>query len=55
MLSLQIYDPNNARYEVPLDIPSPETKASNPMYEVIWSSDPAFNFQVIRRDTGEVL
>ena len=54
----KLSDSNSARFEVPpqvVNIPSPDVKASNPLYDVIFISEPAFAFQVVRKDTGEVL
>ncbi|XP_006814115.2 sucrase-isomaltase, intestinal-like [Saccoglossus kowalevskii] len=52
---VKIYDPNNARYEVPLTIASPSVMAANPNYDIIFDAGPAFSFKIIRVSTGTVL
>ena len=54
----QFFDPNNERYEVPekvVSIPTPTEPAQNPLYDVTFTNDPVFAFQVVRRSTGEIL
>lgn len=47
---LQIYDPKNARYEVPLDTPKVTKAAPIQRYSVIVSNTgDAFNFAVTRK------
>lgn len=53
-LRIKIFDPNNNRFEVPLNIES-STKAPNPLYEVLFSTDNVFSFKVIRKQTGEAI
>ena len=54
-LYFQIYDASTARYEVPLDIPSPSEKAEDTKYDILFSDNPAFNFKVVRKDTGLIM
>ncbi|KAJ8027757.1 Maltase-glucoamylase, intestinal [Holothuria leucospilota] len=54
-LRVKIYDTDNARFEVPLDIPSPSTKASNPQYSVSFSNVDNFSFKVTRNSNGETI
>lgn len=54
---LQIFDPANKRYEVPvpLDLPSPpEIQEDKRMYLVNVTKQP-FGIQVIRKSTGTVM
>ncbi|CAL4100017.1 unnamed protein product, partial [Meganyctiphanes norvegica] len=57
-LRFKFYDPNSERYEVPIDLSTPNTRVpeQNAMYNIIMSdvNDP-FHFQIIRKETGEVL
>ena len=46
--SLQLWDPRNKRYEVPLLTPEPQGKASNPLYKVSISRENSFSFTVQR-------
>lgn len=55
IFSLQIYDPNVERYEVPLNIPSPDTAASSPLYRVEVTETPSFGLRVIRQSTSEAV
>lgn len=53
-LPVQIWDPNNPRYEVPvpLTIPAtPESDATKRLYEVKYTDSP-FGIQVFRKSTG---
>ncbi|XP_033117884.1 maltase-glucoamylase, intestinal-like [Anneissia japonica] len=50
-LRVKIFDPSRQRFEVPIDLPVPTTKAKNPMYDVTYQTRP-FKFQVIRKSTG---
>lgn len=56
-LRVKIYDPNNSRYEVPMfpAIPSPPSRAPNPLYDITFSNTPSFNFKVTRQSSGVVL
>ncbi|PIK46338.1 putative maltase-glucoamylase, intestinal-like [Apostichopus japonicus] len=54
-LRVKIYDTNNARFEVPFQIPSPSAKASNPKYSITFGDTPNFYFKVTRNSNGEVL
>uniref|UniRef100_A0A671MM13 alpha-glucosidase n=1 Tax=Sinocyclocheilus anshuiensis TaxID=1608454 RepID=A0A671MM13_9TELE len=56
-LRWKIFDPSNARYEVPLplDLPAmPETEENNRLYRVQINNKP-FGIQVIRKDTEEII
>uniref|UniRef100_A0A8C1UIE8 alpha-glucosidase n=1 Tax=Cyprinus carpio TaxID=7962 RepID=A0A8C1UIE8_CYPCA len=56
-LRWKIFDPSNARYEVPipLDLPAmPETEENNRLYTVQIKNKP-FGIQVIRKDTEEII
>ncbi|CAH1800510.1 unnamed protein product, partial [Owenia fusiformis] len=54
-LRVKFYDANNARFEVPLDIDSPSTAATNTLYDVQFSDTPVFSFKVIRKNSGEMI
>ncbi|KAJ8044860.1 Maltase-glucoamylase, intestinal [Holothuria leucospilota] len=43
------------RYEVPISVDTPTTKASNPVYDVAYSTDPAFGLKITRKSTGTVV
>ncbi|CAL1536865.1 unnamed protein product [Lymnaea stagnalis] len=49
-LRIRLYDPNNARFEVPLDVPSGSSSVLNPLYNVTVMSP--FNIVVTRVSTG---
>ncbi|XP_077982533.1 sucrase-isomaltase, intestinal-like [Glandiceps talaboti] len=51
----KFFDPSNQRFEVPMTISAPGGKASNPDYDIIFGTDFAFSFQIIRKSTGTVL
>lgn len=51
---IQITDPNKKRYEVPIDVPVVQKKASNPSYTVDFIKEP-FGLIVKRMQTGTVL
>ncbi|XP_078009050.1 lysosomal alpha-glucosidase-like isoform X3 [Phascolarctos cinereus] len=53
-LHIKLTDPNNSRYEVPLEVPSATKKAENPLYSLDFSRDP-FGILVKRRGSGVVL
>ncbi|XP_042637224.1 sucrase-isomaltase, intestinal-like [Orycteropus afer afer] len=54
-LRFKIYDPNNERFEVPLNIDSPPNTADDRNYEVEFRNDSSFQFRIIRKITGTVL
>ncbi|XP_061414169.1 sucrase-isomaltase, intestinal-like [Lethenteron reissneri] len=54
-LRIKVFDPSQARFEVPLQVPSPDTAAAGPQYEVRFESAPFFHFKVLRRSSGEAL
>jgi alpha-glucosidase (family GH31 glycosyl hydrolase) len=56
-LRVKIYDTVNTRFEVPMNpaIPSPPSRAPNPLYDITFSNSPSFNFKVTRRSSGTVL
>ncbi|XP_069085845.1 lysosomal alpha-glucosidase-like [Pleurodeles waltl] len=54
-LRFKIYDPNNRRFEVPLEIESPSEEAVDPDYGIVFKNDTFFHFQIVRRSTGAVL
>ncbi|XP_072039745.1 sucrase-isomaltase, intestinal-like [Amphiura filiformis] len=51
-LHIKITDATQARFEVPIETPVATSKASNPLYEFVFTNDPIFNFNVTRKDTG---
>ncbi|CAH1268299.1 MGAM [Branchiostoma lanceolatum] len=53
-LRFKFYDQSNPRYEVPMDMPGPETAAS-PEYEVEIPDYGLFSIKVTRRDTDTVI
>uniref|UniRef100_A0A7N6BX32 P-type domain-containing protein n=1 Tax=Anabas testudineus TaxID=64144 RepID=A0A7N6BX32_ANATE len=53
-LHVRITDPSNARFEVPISVPTATKKAENPQYTVELSKDP-FGVIVKRRSTGAVV
>ncbi|KAG1930730.1 maltase-glucoamylase, intestinal [Pimephales promelas] len=55
-LRWKIYDPENARFEVPipLNLPTPETEEAKRMYKVEINTNP-FGIQVIRKSTSEMI
>ncbi|ELU06499.1 hypothetical protein CAPTEDRAFT_169641, partial [Capitella teleta] len=54
-LRVKIYDPSEARYEVPLGIPSPDDKATSPLYEIQITESPSFALKIIRISSGETI
>ncbi|XP_071510130.1 lysosomal alpha-glucosidase-like isoform X1 [Diadema antillarum] len=52
-LRIKIYDPSQARYEVPIDTPPFTQRARNPLYQLAF--DPPFGVSVLRISTGEVI
>jgi alpha-glucosidase (family GH31 glycosyl hydrolase) len=54
-LRIKFSDAANSRYEVPLNIESPATKADTPKYEVTFSNTPVFSIKVIRKSTGVIV
>ncbi|GAB6030873.1 hypothetical protein CHUAL_007707 [Chamberlinius hualienensis] len=51
ILRLKFYDPGVARYEVPIDILQPSSKASDTNYFISYTSNPQFGISVIRNST----
>uniref|UniRef100_A0AAX7U1H6 alpha-glucosidase n=1 Tax=Astatotilapia calliptera TaxID=8154 RepID=A0AAX7U1H6_ASTCA len=57
MLQFKIYDPNDDRYEVPVELSvptTPETEESNRLYRVAIVKYP-FGIQIIRNSTGTII
>ncbi|KAL3992154.1 werner syndrome ATP-dependent helicase [Sarotherodon galilaeus] len=57
MLQFKIYDPNNNRYEVPVELSvptTPETNENNRLYRVAIVQHP-FGIQIIRKSTGTII
>uniref|UniRef100_A0A3Q2V8W7 alpha-glucosidase n=1 Tax=Haplochromis burtoni TaxID=8153 RepID=A0A3Q2V8W7_HAPBU len=57
MLQFKIYDPNDDRYEVPVELSvptTPETEESNRLYRVAIVQYP-FGIQIIRNSTGTII
>ncbi|XP_033108978.1 maltase-glucoamylase, intestinal-like [Anneissia japonica] len=54
-LHMKFTDANVARFEVPLTIDAPSVPAANPLYDVHFSNNPVFNFNITRKSTGEVI
>ncbi|KAH9502341.1 hypothetical protein Btru_073501 [Bulinus truncatus] len=52
-LRVKIYDPNNARFEVPLDVPTGSQSVKNPLYNVSIASP--FNIVITRVSTGATI
>ncbi|ESP05176.1 hypothetical protein LOTGIDRAFT_102822, partial [Lottia gigantea] len=55
LLRVKIFDKNKKRFEVPLELTNPGTKAENPRYMVKYFNNNTFSFQVIRHTTETVL
>ena len=53
-LRIKIYDPNNKRYEVPLDVPIVQTKVNDIDYNISINAKP-FALIVTRKSTGALL
>ncbi|XP_077184313.1 lysosomal alpha-glucosidase [Paroedura picta] len=53
-LRFSLRDPANERFEVPLETPQINTKASSTLYTVQFSADP-FGLIVVRKSSGQVL
>ncbi|XP_031552826.1 maltase-glucoamylase, intestinal-like [Actinia tenebrosa] len=51
----KFYDPNVKRYEVPVEMPKPTTKAADRKYEIKYTRKKPFAMQIIRKDTKAVL
>ncbi|XP_028938370.1 sucrase-isomaltase, intestinal-like [Ornithorhynchus anatinus] len=54
-LRFKIYDPNNKRFEVPLNIESPPTAAADPNYDIEFLNGSFLQFRITRKSTGTVL
>ncbi|XP_075908883.1 lysosomal alpha-glucosidase-like [Petromyzon marinus] len=54
-LRIKVFDPSQARFEVPLHVPSPDTAAAAQQYDVRFENSPFFHFKVLRRSSGEAL
>ncbi|XP_061407988.1 lysosomal alpha-glucosidase-like [Lethenteron reissneri] len=54
-LRFKFYDPNSNRFEVPLEIPRPDSAPAVKAYDFQWSNDNGFSIKVVRKDTGAVL
>ncbi|XP_045686064.1 maltase-glucoamylase, intestinal-like isoform X2 [Phyllostomus hastatus] len=54
-LRFKIYDPNNKRFEVPLNIESSSNVPVEPNYDVEFVNDTVLQFRVIRKKTRAVL
>ncbi|GAB6030870.1 hypothetical protein CHUAL_007705 [Chamberlinius hualienensis] len=52
ILRLKFYDPNVARYEVPIEISPPSARAATTDYFVTHTSNPQFGIAVVRNSTG---
>ncbi|XP_067678896.1 maltase-glucoamylase-like [Haliotis asinina] len=55
ILRFTIDDPNSSRYKVPVDLNLPSTKAADAKYNVVFTNQDAFAFQVTRKATGKVI
>ncbi|GAB6030871.1 hypothetical protein CHUAL_007706 [Chamberlinius hualienensis] len=55
ILRLKFYDPASIRYEVPIDIQQPSSKAINTAYHVTYTSYPQFGISVTRHSTNTVV
>ncbi|CAF3761302.1 unnamed protein product [Rotaria sp. Silwood1] len=53
-IRIRIYDPTNKRYEVPIPVPTVETKANVTDYIVSLNQSP-FAIIIIRKSTGTIL
>ncbi|XP_037703405.1 sucrase-isomaltase, intestinal-like [Choloepus didactylus] len=54
-LRFRIYDPNNKRFEVPLNIDSPPNAPVDPDYEIEFLNNTSLYFRIIRKTTGTIL
>jgi len=54
-LRIKFSDANTARFEVPLNIPSPPSRAPNPLYAVEFVTSPVFAIRVRRRSNNALL
>ncbi|XP_054552732.1 maltase-glucoamylase-like [Talpa occidentalis] len=54
-LRFKIYDPNNKRFEVPLDIDSPSSSAVSPSYDLEFVNSTGLQLRIIRRKSRTVL
>lgn len=54
VLSLQLYDKASSRYEVPMELNTPnvKTEASSLKYEIKVTNRDNFAFEILRRSTG---
>nr|XP_012788816.1 unnamed protein product [Sorex araneus] len=55
MLHFKIYDPNNKRFEVPLDLHTSSNFTVDTMYDVEFSNESTLVFRIIRKKNGTVL
>nr|XP_056702459.1 maltase-glucoamylase-like [Euleptes europaea] len=54
-LRFKIDDPDNQRFEVPLNIESPPRAAADTSYDIEFVNDSSLRFKIIRKATGTVL
>ncbi|XP_078676770.1 lysosomal alpha-glucosidase-like isoform X1 [Branchiostoma floridae x Branchiostoma belcheri] len=54
-IHFKFYDPNDNRFEVPLDIGTPAKPLNKALYNFTWTNDPTFTFNITRTDTGATL
>lgn len=51
----QFSDPNNPRFQVPVNVPSPPTRPNTTVFRVNFQTSPVFAIKVSRASTGAVL
>ncbi|XP_077026637.1 sucrase-isomaltase, intestinal-like isoform X2 [Tamandua tetradactyla] len=54
-IRFKVYDPNNKRFEVPLNIDSPPNEAVDPDYDIEFLNSTTLYFRIIRKTTGTIL
>ena len=54
LLVMKISDPLTSRFEVPLEVPTPDEQAPNPLYDVTYTRNP-FSLQITRISTNTAM
>ncbi|XP_046544792.1 LOW QUALITY PROTEIN: sucrase-isomaltase, intestinal-like [Haliotis rubra] len=55
LLRFKFYDPSSSRYEVPVPLELPKTRATVPRYRLDITNNETFSFRIIRLSSGAVL
>ncbi|XP_071117585.1 maltase-glucoamylase-like isoform X2 [Haliotis cracherodii] len=55
LLRFKFYDPSSSRYEVPVPLELPNTRATEPWYRLDITNNDTFAFRIIRHSSGAVL